>query len=92
MRFWSLSLLILCCFYRIVGETDDMLVVDKPASIPVHPCGRFRMNTVMYILAKERGLNNLRIVSNSVPRHFNIVHSSNGEWLDGKYEKVVWVV
>ena len=40
-----------------------MLVVDKPASIPVHPCGRFNMNSVASILASEFGRKDLRIVS-----------------------------
>lgn len=39
-----------------------MLVVDKPASIPVHPCGRFCMNSVSNILASEFGRTDLRIV------------------------------
>jgi len=30
--------------------------VDKPASIPVHPCGRYRHNSVLFILAHEHGL------------------------------------
>ncbi|OQV12083.1 RNA pseudouridylate synthase domain-containing protein 2 [Hypsibius exemplaris] len=46
---------------KIIAETDDMLVVDKPASIPVHPCGRFRMNSVTFILAVEFGRTGLRI-------------------------------
>jgi hypothetical protein len=29
-----------------------VVVVDKPASMPVHPCGRYRHNTVIFILAK----------------------------------------
>ncbi|XP_055346579.1 uncharacterized protein LOC129594057 [Paramacrobiotus metropolitanus] len=48
---------------RIIAETAELLVVDKPASIPAHPCGRFRLNTLMYILAKEKGLNNLRLIN-----------------------------
>ena len=27
----------------IVHDDDDYLVVDKPPSIPVHPCGRYRL-------------------------------------------------
>ena len=30
------------------------LKVNKPASIPVHPCGRYRHNTVVFILAKVK--------------------------------------
>eukprot|EP00096_Caligus_rogercresseyi_P014627 TRINITY_DN712_c3_g1_i1.p1 TRINITY_DN712_c3_g1~~TRINITY_DN712_c3_g1_i1.p1 ORF type:complete len:383 (+),score=127.69 TRINITY_DN712_c3_g1_i1:592-1740(+) len=41
---------------------DELVVVNKPASIPVHPCGRYRHNTVVFILAKEYGLKNLRTI------------------------------
>ena len=27
---------------RVIRMTEDLVVVDKPASIPVHPCGRYR--------------------------------------------------
>lgn len=62
---------------------EDILVVNKPASIPVrcksllfhfiyitnqllstqvHPCGRYRHNTVIFILAKEYNMKNLRTI------------------------------
>ena len=28
---------------RVIRMTEDLVVVDKPASIPVHPCGRYRL-------------------------------------------------
>lgn len=37
----------------IIESNDDFLVINKPSSIPVHPCGRYRHNTVAFILAKE---------------------------------------
>ncbi|KAG5676304.1 hypothetical protein PVAND_006151 [Polypedilum vanderplanki] len=46
----------------IVFMDDDIVVVNKPASIPVHPCGRYRHNTVVFILAKEYNLKNLRTI------------------------------
>ena len=30
--------------------------------LQVHPCGRYRHNTVVFILAKEQGLKNLRTI------------------------------
>lgn len=47
---------------NIVHLDEDMLVVNKPASIPVHPCGRYRHNTVVFVLAKEYNLKNLRTI------------------------------
>lgn len=46
----------------IVHMDEDVVVVNKPASIPVHPCGRYRHNTVVFILAKEYNLRNLRTI------------------------------
>ncbi|XP_066133181.1 pseudouridylate synthase RPUSD2 [Saccopteryx bilineata] len=44
---------------RLLAENEEMVVVDKPSSIPVHPCGRFRHNTVIFILGKEHQLKEL---------------------------------
>ncbi|RZF46026.1 hypothetical protein LSTR_LSTR004739 [Laodelphax striatellus] len=46
----------------IIHMDEDVVVVNKPASIPVHPCGRYRHNTVVFILAKEYQLRNLRTI------------------------------
>ncbi|XP_041810130.1 RNA pseudouridylate synthase domain-containing protein 2 isoform X2 [Chelmon rostratus] len=47
---------------EILVDDGEVLVVDKPASIPVHPCGRFRHNTVIFILGKELGISELHTV------------------------------
>ena len=47
---------------RVIHEDDDWVVVDKPASVPVHPCGRYRHNSVIFILAKELGFKSLHTV------------------------------
>ncbi|XP_071760352.1 pseudouridylate synthase RPUSD2 isoform X2 [Centroberyx gerrardi] len=47
---------------EVLVDNGEVLVVDKPASIPVHPCGRFRHNTVIFILGKERGISELHTV------------------------------
>ena len=46
----------------VIEENDDYLVVNKPSSIPIHPCGRFYFNTVIGILAKEKNKRGLKIV------------------------------
>jgi 23S rRNA-/tRNA-specific pseudouridylate synthase len=43
-------------------ESARLLVVDKPSSIPVHPCGNYRHNSLIYILAKEHGLKKLHVL------------------------------
>lgn len=40
----------------VVYSDDDIVVVDKPASVAVHPGGRYRRNTLVCILAKEQQL------------------------------------
>ncbi|XP_073233770.1 pseudouridylate synthase RPUSD2-like [Porites lutea] len=45
--------------FEIVELNESMVVLNKPSSIPVHPCGRYRHNTVVFILGKEHGLANL---------------------------------
>ncbi|XP_039992637.1 RNA pseudouridylate synthase domain-containing protein 2 isoform X2 [Xiphias gladius] len=47
---------------EVLVDDGEVLVVDKPPSIPVHPCGRFRHNTVIFILGKERGISELHTV------------------------------
>lgn len=39
----------------IVADTEDILAVSKPSSIPIHPSGSYRHNTVLDILARENG-------------------------------------
>ncbi|SCU94013.1 LAME_0F05776g1_1 [Lachancea meyersii CBS 8951] len=41
---------------KIVFEDSDILVIDKPSGIPVHPTGRYRFNTVTKILQKQMGI------------------------------------
>jgi 23S rRNA-/tRNA-specific pseudouridylate synthase len=38
---------------KVLFETPDLIAIDKPASIPIHPTGRYRHNTVTFILARE---------------------------------------
>jgi 23S rRNA-/tRNA-specific pseudouridylate synthase len=35
-----------------VGNTDQLMAVSKPPSIPVHPSGAYRFNSLMFIIAK----------------------------------------
>ena len=40
---------------EIVFEDEDVIVVNKPSSMPVHPGGCFRHNSLQYQLARETG-------------------------------------
>lgn len=37
---------------RILYEDEAILVLHKPAPLPMHPCGRFNRNTLQYILGE----------------------------------------
>lgn len=39
---------------RVLSETDSMIVIDKPAGVPVHPAGRYNYNSVVEIMRAER--------------------------------------
>jgi len=39
----------------IVHEDNDMIVINKPAGVPVHPSGRYKYNSVTEIMRAERG-------------------------------------
>lgn len=47
---------------EFVENSTDMVVINKPSSIPVHPCGRYRHNTIVFILGKEYGLEKLHTI------------------------------
>ncbi|CDH15361.1 probable Bifunctional protein RIB2 [Zygosaccharomyces bailii ISA1307] len=40
---------------KVVYEDANLLVIDKPNGIPVHPTGRYRFNTITKILEKKLG-------------------------------------
>ncbi|KAI0134179.1 RluA family pseudouridine synthase [Xylariales sp. AK1849] len=39
----------------ILHEDEDMIVINKPAGIPVHPAGRYNFNSIVEIMKEERG-------------------------------------
>lgn len=38
----------------IVYEDNDMIVINKPAGVPVHPAGRYNFNSIVEIMRAER--------------------------------------
>ncbi|KAL8589918.1 hypothetical protein ACOMHN_024005 [Nucella lapillus] len=45
---------------EILEDNEDLVVINKPPSIPCHPCGKFRFNSIVFIMGKEHGYANLR--------------------------------
>ena len=40
-------------YVRIAAETEDIVAVDKPGTIPIHPCGGYHQNSLMKLLERE---------------------------------------
>ncbi|SRR5579871_148260 len=55
--------------YRVVYEDDQVLVVSKPAPLPVHAIGAYFRNTLMYLLRRDR----------PEARDFHLVHRLDSE-------------
>ena len=45
---------------EIIHEDDSLIVVNKPPSMPVHPCGNFKYNTLSEIMRLEMGYQDLK--------------------------------
>ncbi|GMT13853.1 hypothetical protein PFISCL1PPCAC_5150 [Pristionchus fissidentatus] len=47
---------------RIVADTPSLLVIDKPASMPVHACGQYALHTILGQLRVRYGITGLRVL------------------------------
>lgn len=47
---------------EILANTEDLLVVNKPPSMPVHACGQYKLHTVLGLLDVEHHITNLRVL------------------------------
>lgn len=47
---------------KVIHSDKDTLVIDKPPSVPIHPCGRYRHNSVIEILKKQYNYDNVKVV------------------------------
>lgn len=46
---------------KIIHEDANTVVINKPPSLPIHPCGRFRWNCVLNVLKLENNMNDLKV-------------------------------
>ncbi|CAL1290991.1 unnamed protein product [Larinioides sclopetarius] len=53
---------VLAASIKVIFENDDLLVIDKPPSIPVHPCGLYRYNSAVFILEQEGNWKDLHTI------------------------------
>jgi UPF0176 protein len=47
---------------KVLWEDSALVAVYKPAPLPVHPCGRFNLNTLTGLLERAYGPNHLKVV------------------------------
>ena len=47
---------------HVANEHEGFVVVSKPSSIPVHPCGTYRRNSLQFILRAFHGMQKLHAV------------------------------
>lgn len=52
----------------IIHEDDEMIVINKPSGIPVHPAGRYNYNSIIEIMKSDRGRNFLPYPCNRLDR------------------------
>ena len=38
---------------KVIDETDDLIILDKPGTLPIHPCGGYHLNSLTSILEGE---------------------------------------
>ena len=48
--------------FSILYESENLLILDKPGNLPVHPAGRYKENTLLSILQLETGNSQLFVV------------------------------
>lgn len=53
---------------QIIHEDEDMIVINKPAGVPVHPAGRYNFNSVVEIMKSDRGATFLPYLCNRLDR------------------------
>ena len=65
---------------EVVHDSNDMLVVSKPSSWPVHPVSNYRMNTLSFVLQKEMGFTDLRVMHRIDAATSGICMMAKGVW------------
>lgn len=48
---------------KILFQGEGRLVIDKPGSIPAHPSGRYRFNSLVEILRYDLGISHLSVIN-----------------------------
>ena len=49
--------------YSVEFEDEWLLIINKPARLPVHPAGRYKVNTLYHLLQIDYGFSSIRILN-----------------------------
>ncbi len=83
----------------LLFEDDDLIVVDKPAPLPMHPCGRFNRNSLIYLISQVYQGEKIRMAhrldANTsgcviLCRKKSTCHDLQTQFLSGRVEKSYW--
>ena len=81
---------------KFLYEDDVLIAVDKPAPLPMHPCGRFNRNTLSYFMGRVFSGEQIRVLhrldSNTtgvvvMARKKSAAQFVSPQFVDGKVEK-----
>lgn len=74
---------------KVLHDDARFLVVSKPASIPVHPCGNFKENSLLNILERCLGHANLRSVHRLDRQTSGIVFFAKDETCSNEFREAL---
>ncbi|VDN01914.1 unnamed protein product [Thelazia callipaeda] len=80
---------ILDCSIKIINNDNNILVVDKPASMPVHPCGRYCLHTVLGMLREQHGFRNLKVLHRLDRTTSGVLMFAKNSEADNKIKKML---
>ena len=75
---------------KILFEDDIFIVVNKPPSMPVHPCGNFKFNSLIKLLEVEYGKNDLKSVHWLDRQTSGIVFFAKSSLAACEFENELW--
>lgn len=86
----------------IIFEDNDLLIVNKPAHLPVHPSGRYLRHTLIHVLKTKRPNQNLLFLAHRLDRETSGVcvltktHLAKEkvywQFFNGEVEKTYWAL
>jgi RluA family pseudouridine synthase len=74
------------CDVGILDEDDALIIVNKPAPLPIHPCGRFNRNTLIYWLNKVYAPQVIRVAHRLDANTSGVMLLTRQRWVASKVQ------